>query len=58
MDPRPENQKLFDWKRSGAYAWKSAFPLTRTGERLTRPIAPPPAPAEPQVLNTGEAPTT
>lgn len=21
--------KLFDWKKSGAYSWKSAFPLTR-----------------------------
>jgi hypothetical protein len=52
-----ENQKLFDWKRSGSYAWKACFPLTRTGARPAatartaeqKPLAPEgPPPAVPQ----------
>lgn len=38
VEPRAENQKLFDWKRSGSYAWKACFPLTRV-DRVTRSAA-------------------
>ncbi len=34
-----EKEKLFNWKRSGGYAWKACFPLTRA-ERMTRAGAP------------------
>jgi hypothetical protein len=36
-------EKPFDWKKSGVYAWKAAFPLAERSEARLTPAAPPPA---------------
>ena len=44
MQHMPE--KPFDWKRSGVYSWKAAFPLSPP-DRILRVEGPAPAKQEP-----------